>query len=282
MRSVCIFSHYYDLNLIPYYVLIYIKELSRHFDELVLVTNDRPITNLMELPAEGIKLIKVKNEGYDMGMFYKAFKTLDLSRYGTIACINDSNILIGKLDFIFEWGNNRKADFWGWIDADIKPEYSTNEVNYHIQSHFMVFNKKAIDFLPAFFDTLDLPDIFNRTDMKEVKRKVILEWEIGLSRFFISKGLSATSFIDHKKITGEFQVEASSNVSLKLYAQLIKKGIPFIKKKIIVSIKPAIVLAGSDHWMNLIKKYADVTIDTNKLIHELSGIRFRHIRNKVF
>jgi len=281
VRSVCIFSHYYDLNLIPYYVLIYIKELKRHFDELVLVTNDRNISNLAELPMDGIKLIKVKNEGYDMGMFYKAYKTLDTSRYSTIACINDSNILFGKLDFLFEWAINLHVDFWGLIDADITPSYSTNKENYHIQSHFLVFNKKAIDLLPSFFDTVDLLYIFGHADLKEVKRKVILEWEIGLSRFFISNGLSAKSYLDHKVMNAEFKMPASTNISLKLYAQLIKKGMPLLKKKIVISINPAVLWAGTDHWKSLIKKYADKNIDTNKLITELSGIRSRHIRNKI-
>lgn len=263
-------------------MIIYIKELKRHFEEIILVTNDRNIVNLNELPAQGIKLIKVKNEGYDMGMFYKAYKTLDVSRYSTIACINDSNILLGKLDFLFKWSNNQEVDFWGLVDADIKPNYSTSEKNYHVQSHFIVFNKKAIDLLPAFFDTADLPFIFNQTDLREVKRKVIINWEIGLSQFLISKGLLSATFVDHKKMTAEFQLPASANVSLLLYAQLIRKGIPLLKKKIIISIKPAILFAGRDHWKSMIKKYSDKEIDTNKLIHELSGIRLRHIRNKIF
>lgn len=281
MRSLCIFSHYYDLNLIPYYVLIYVKELKKYFDDLVLVTNTRHISNLNELPNEGIKIVKVKNEGYDMGMFYKAYKTIDASQYSTIACINDSNILFGKLGFLFEWADKQNLDFWGLMDADIKPSYSINEKNYHIQSHFMVFNKRAIDLLPAYFETIELPSIFNNTDIKEVKRKVILQWEIGLSQFFISQGLSAKSFLDHKKLTAEFQLPSSTNVSLALYAQLIKKGIPLLKKKIVISIKPAILLAGPDHWKLLIKKYSDKEINATILIQELSGIRYRHIRNKI-
>jgi len=281
VRSICIFSHYYDLNQIPYYVIIYVKELKKYFDEIVLVTNSRNISNLNELPNEGIKIVKVKNEGYDMGMFYKAYKTIDASQYSTIACINDSNILFGKLDFLFDWAKKQNLDFWGLMDADIKPSYSTNEKNYHIQSHFMVFNKKAIDLLPVYFDTIDLSSIFHQTDLKEVKRKVILQWEIGLSQFFIAKGLSAKSFVDHKELTAEFQLPPSTNISLTLYAQMIKRGIPLLKKKIVISVKPAILLAGSDHWKNLIKKYSDREIDAPKLIQELSGIRLRHIRNKI-
>lgn len=280
LRSVCIFSHYYDLPSIPYYVLIYLKELTLYFDEIVLVTNHRTIDNYLSLP-ENVKIRLVQNEGYDLGMFYKGFAGLDNSRYHTIACINDSNIVFGSLKFLFDWARRTKPDFWGLIDADIKPSYSTHSNNYHIQSHFMVFNQKAIDLLTDYFHTIDIDSIVKIQDRKQLKQRVIHDWEIGLSQYLISKDVITKTYINHKEFTKKQNASVNVNSTLKLYKELIQSGIPMIKKKIITAIHPA-VLFTSPNWKDLIHQYADKTIDQKKLINELIHIRNRHYLKRMW
>jgi len=69
-NRICIFSHYFDENYIPLYVVVYLKELKNYFDEILLVTNSRKIDNAETIESLNIRLLPVENEGYDFGMFY--------------------------------------------------------------------------------------------------------------------------------------------------------------------------------------------------------------------
>jgi lipopolysaccharide biosynthesis protein len=184
----------------------------------------------------------VKNEGYDLGMFYKVFRTIDISKYNQIACINDSNILFNQLDPIFNWSKTLKTDFWGVIDSNLKPWFSTHRNNYHIQSHFIVFNQKALLKLPAFFDALNIQDILTEKDTVKLRQTVIDKWEIGISQFLIKEGLSCASFIDSNSYSHKYLSGKQTNVGLKLYPELIRSGYPLIKMKVITKGKLNIFL----------------------------------------
>lgn len=166
-KSLCVFIHYSKYPYIPLSVKIYVDEISKHFDQVILVTNQRSGEIDVSYNNKNISTVLVKNEGYDLGMFYKVVQTLDLSAYNQIACINDSNILFNQLLPVFDWSRKLQKDFWGLIDSNQRPVFSTNQNNYHIQSHFIVFNQKAILKLPAFFETLNIQAIFDEKNTKK-------------------------------------------------------------------------------------------------------------------
>ena len=195
MNKACIFPHYFDLNYIPKYVCLYLKELSNYFDKIILVTNKRFLENRLEIESDKISILEVTNEGYDFGMFYKGYQIIKDQNFDAIACINDSNIIFGSLKPIFDWAENINVDFWGLIDANIKPNFSTHEVNFHLGSEFLVFNKRAISLLNSYFNQLNIEEIFNIKNPKLLKMRIINDWEIGVSQFFISNGLNCKAFI---------------------------------------------------------------------------------------
>jgi hypothetical protein len=126
-KSLCIFAHYSDLPYIPKYVLVYVNELSKYFDEVILASNQRNITNNPNGFGENVSIQFFENEGYDLGMFYKVFQTIKYEKYNQIACVNDSNILFNKLESIFDWEKKSMSDFWGLIDSNEKPWFSTHQ-----------------------------------------------------------------------------------------------------------------------------------------------------------
>jgi lipopolysaccharide biosynthesis protein len=272
-KSVCIFPHYYDLPSIPYYVRIYIKELENYFDEIVIVSNPREIENDDEVVSDKVRILFQNNEGYDYGKFLHAFHQLDLSLYHQVACINDSNIVFGELGFLFQWAEQVKPDFWGLVGADIRPAYSTQEGDSHIQSHFLVFNEKAIPLLSEYVQTINLEEITKIKDIKAAKRKVINDWEIGLSRFLVKQDLKVAAYINHADYEKTNQEQ--------FYAWMIKQGVPVIKKKIITSVKPRDLLAGKNSWQSLICNFRTSVCEKDRLIDELKGIRNRHILRKL-
>lgn len=282
----CIFPHFYDKPCIPLYVSIYTKELLNYFDKIIIVTNWRPLSNRKVIESEQIEILEVENQGYDFGMFYKAYQSIDQQKYDVIACINDSNIVFGSLKHVFDWANMQKVDFWGLMDANIKPSFSMHQNNYHIQSHFLVFNKKAIANLNAYFNQLEISQIFSIKDPKTAKKRIIDDWEIGLSQYFIKNGLACSSYLSIRNLEEATLIKVKKtkdtiNISLDLYPDVVKSGLLILKKKVVTSVKPRHILSIKNNWRRLIKNYGDTNLDLKSLIKELSGIGFRHILRSV-
>ena len=272
-KSLCIFMHYSKHLYIPIYVSMYVNELSFHFEQVILVTNYRSINKEFLSMNQNVTTLFVKNEGYDFGMFYKAFQTIIPSEYSQIACINDSNILINGLNSIFDWGKSTQYDFWGIIDSHEKPWFSTHTNNYHIQSHFMVFNRKAIDKIPAFFASLSIQEIFNENDPVKLRQAVINQWEIGLTQYLVKQGFSCGSFIDSKLYTQLYLLGKSVNAGHKLYAELIQAGYPLMKRKIIIKKSWKDRFRQQYRWEKIIRQYGNKNWDIENLIDELKQIK---------
>ncbi len=272
-KSLCVFVHYSKSSFIPIYVNIYVSELSNYFDEIILVTNHRPINSGNIFNHQNVSTLFVENEGYDFGMFYKALKTINPLEYNQIACINDSNIIFNELKSIFTWGRSQQTDFWGLIDSYQSPHFSTHKSNFHIQSHFIVFNHKAIDKLSAFFESLDIQEILNEKDPKKLREIVINSWEIGLSQFLIKEGLSCCSYIDSQYYANLHLSGKRTNIGLKLYPELIRSGFPIIKKKVITKGKWKDIFRTSSNWKNLIRQYGNQDWEIEALIDELIQIK---------
>lgn len=222
-NTICIFIHYSERNCIPHNVQIYVNELASHFDEVRLLTNKRDIDVIASF-KENVRLHFEKNEGYDFGMFYKFAFTRRLSNYSEIAIVNDSNILLNKLDHIFEKGRKQDVDFWGLIDSNEKPWFSTNENNYHIQSHFIVFNESAIKPLATFLEYFDTDSVFKEDNTKALRRHIINKWEIGFSQYLLKADLKPYSFIKTEK-------SYTKNLAHTQAKEIIKQGYPLLKKK---------------------------------------------------
>jgi len=272
-KSLCVFIHYCKDLQIPRYVSVYVNELSNYFDQVILVTNKRKLEKDIITPKTNISTVFVKNEGYDLGMFYKVFQTIDSKQYRQIACINDSNILINELQPVFEWSKTSPFDFWGIIDSYEKPWFSTHEDNYHIQSHFIVFNRRAIEQLPSFFDSLNIQQILEENDPVKLRQTVIDKWEIGLTRFMIKKGLLAGSYIDSHKYSLQYLSGKKTNVGHKLYAELIQSGYPLIKKKVITKSSWKDSFRSSLKWKKLIRQYGNQNWEIEGIIEELVQIK---------
>lgn len=272
-KSLCVFIHFSNSKYIPYYVLLYLKELTLHFDEIILMANKRTIKNEHELRHHKIKTIYVKNEGYDLGMFYKAFLTINPDNYNQIACVNDSNILINKLTTLLAWGKSSGLDVWGAVDSHEKPPFSTHQENYHVQSHFIVFNEKAVALLPSLFQSIDIQGLFNEANMTTLRERVIDQWEIGVSQFMIQNGLKAGSYINSQIYTSLYIPGEIRNISRRLYSHMTLAGYPMIKKKVIIDRQLKYILRGMPSWKKLIRQYGQPEWELEKLIRELDAIR---------
>lgn len=274
-KSLCVFVHFGKTEFVPLYVQIYANEISLYFDEVVFVTNNRAVSLYVSMLYSNISIKFVKNEGYDFGMFYKVFKSIDPSEYKQIACINDSNVLFNKLTSIFEWGQSMNYDFWGLVDSREKPYFSTYLNNYHIQSHFFIFNEKAIRLLPEYFRSINIENLFNENDLTALKISVITHWEIGISQFMAHSGISMGSYICSKHYSNFYLRGKIRNVLIRLYPQLIRSGLPLIKKSIIYKPKMKHFWKIRASWKRLIRKHGNPEWDIEKLIVEMENLKNR-------
>ena len=208
-RSVCFFSSYFTGNDIPLYVRIYLIELKKHVSEVILLCSNNSISedSNVFLSDHNIALETLKNEGFDFGMWYKAFQKYPVHEYESILLANDSCILISELSTFFDWAKSTKSDCYGLLDSV--------EIKHHLQSYFMLLNKTAIKELQKYFDQHGI--------IKDIQL-LIDTYEVGFSHYLVQNGYK----IQAQYLSSDFRNEAYYNA-----IPLVQKGMPLIKKKII-------------------------------------------------
>ena len=212
MKSICFYSSYFMQDYIPYYVKFYVEELNNYFSEIIFLTNEKKLqeTELAYLKQKNITLKFVSNEGFDFGMWYKAFKEYPSLDYDRVALINDSCILFKPLTNVFNWANNNRFDYCGLV--------SSNSINFHVQSYFIIINKNAIK--PVY-------NYFMQHGLISDYKKVIVTYEIGLSAYLQKQNLHIAAMFTSKRDI------AAQNPSFLVIEDFIRDGLPMIKKKII-------------------------------------------------
>jgi hypothetical protein len=227
-KSLLIYA-YHSKGIIEKTTEVLLSELSNYFDDVVVSTDYGGIVD-QKLPYT---FLYFKNRGYDFGFFYNSLKKINLSKYDRIALINDSNVLAknGTFKNIFEWSKKEKYDVWGLTDSIEKRPEVSKENAYHLQSHFLVFEKKAIPHLVSFFNDIEFEkNILSLRSNKDIRKKVILQCEYGISRYMLSKGLkigAKWSVQNWSLVRGE-----AKNMHFWFWEDLIKDGYPVMKKKI--------------------------------------------------
>ncbi len=212
MKSLCLFSSYSQSDSISDYIFIYLYELKKHFTKVEYLTNQRSIKadHLNKLKKNKISVTFLKNEGFDFGMWSKALLTLNLDEWDEISLVNDSCILFRTLD-----DSINKIRSSGWEYAGL---ISSWQVSWHIQSYFIVLQKKVFN---------EVVDYFSRHGYKTDFTEVIECYEVGLCSHLISKGF---------KLGSNYQLYENSallNPSFAGIDLLIKNGFPLIKRKLI-------------------------------------------------
>jgi lipopolysaccharide biosynthesis protein len=280
-QKLCILPHFFSENHIPYYVAIYVTELQKYFDKIIIATNKRAINNIQNIENEIVTVQYYDNNGYDFGLFYRALEQLNPTDYSRIACINDSNILLAPLQQIFDWASSCKPDCWGLIDSHNMPAFSTQPNSYHIQSHFLVFEQKAIPFLQKFLALNTSQQLLHQKSSKALKKSVINHWEIGLSQYFINEKLHLKSYISSEDFAKKHQLPMADNFTLKQPNLLLQIGLPTLKKRIITSIKAENIFRKELNWRYLLHHATLQNLDMQQLKTELWGLQKSYILGKI-
>jgi lipopolysaccharide biosynthesis protein len=239
--SLCLFSSHFPAGEIPNYIRTYLVELSRHSSRIVFVSTcaTLPADSAEFLSVNKIGFLSVPNEGYDFGMWSKAFEQFPPLPSERVILANDSCILLHNLDDCLDQISRKKWDYAGLL--------ASAEISYHLQSYFLVLSSAAV---APFVTYLQKNGI--KTGMKEV----IHTYEVGLTSYMQEAGLTTGA------VFGTGLGEKKVNPVYADIALLIEKGFPLIKRKMLFdtfrlserkSLLRTGVKTGSGYYMRLLK-----------------------------
>lgn len=212
MKTLCLFSSYSISPDLPEYIITYLSELKNYFTEVRLLTNERVLSSSSndKLKQHDIKLCLLVNEGYDFGMWSKSFNDINLDEWDQIALVNDSCVLFRSLKETMNSINASNWDYSGLI--------SSYQVSWHIQSFFIVMRKSVFTEVKNYFNTHGLKSSFN---------DVIQYYEVGLCSHLLKKNYKLGALFTPE------EKDALLNPSFERIDQLIRKGYPLIKRKLV-------------------------------------------------
>ncbi|CAA6819936.1 MAG: Glycosyl transferase, group 2 family protein [uncultured Sulfurovum sp.] len=215
-HRVTLFSHFDADNEVKPYVVTYLKALSA-ISDVIFVSTAESINEekLKSIEPYCTDILVKKNIGYDFGAWKSGLNYLgdSLNQYDALILCNDSVFgPLNALEPIFEQMHN--YDVWSMTD--------NHEIAYHLQSYFMVYNKKA-------FTSTVFQNFWENFKIYPNKQMLIENNEIGYSRNLIDSNLKCGAYystVDRHYV----------NVLQYYWKELIEvHKFPFIKKEVLTT-----------------------------------------------
>lgn len=189
MKTIAVIAHYDINSIVDDYLLILFKKLFLVCDKVVVVTTSGiDLESRSTLNAFGnLEIITRENVGYDFLSYKTGINSIsDLHLYDRLLVLNDSFYVNESFNLENILLESEKKDIFSLT--------STNQFRFHLQSFFMVFNKKAI-LSKWFFKFWRGVFTYKR------KMKIIFNYEMGLTSTALHEGLTVGSAVNfnHKE-----------------------------------------------------------------------------------
>ncbi len=216
-RELCLFVTFSAQSEIKSYVASHIRSFIEKNIDVVLIINtenfDQPIKNVESIPQD-VAICVRENKGFDFGAWSQVMSELDFTKVDRLYWVNDSiygplneesfNKLIDKI-------KNSKSDFIGLT--------FNNKHFFHLQSYFLVFNKRILncdDFFMYMKNIMQLPS----------KSMVIEFYEVRLTQFLKNLGFNCEPIYELKEKDGV-------NIVYKFPRELVEVGFPYVKTRLV-------------------------------------------------
>jgi lipopolysaccharide biosynthesis protein len=216
-RELCLFVTFSKHTEIKSYVASHIKGFLKKNVDVVLIINtenfDQPIKNIESIPEE-VAICVRENKGFDFGAWSQVMSELDFGKVDRLYWVNDS--IYGPLNDesfnkLIDRVRNSKSDFIGLT--------FNNKNFFHLQSYFLVFNKKILkcdEFYIYMKNIMQLP----------IKSMVIEFYEIRLTQFLKNLGFNCEPIYELKGKEG-------ANIVYKFSRELVEIGFPYVKTRLV-------------------------------------------------
>ena len=171
---VLVYAHYSRQGEVPGYLRACLQRALEVVDEVVLVAAGQPVEALPRELRERVELVCRENRGWDFASYRDGLAVARQHAPGRITLCNDSVYgPLFPLQEAFSTMAGKAVDAWGMT--------ASNELWWHLQSYFLSFSPAVIG-AGAFWDFWEaVPD-------DAVRREVIRNGEIGLSRVLLDAG----------------------------------------------------------------------------------------------
>lgn len=242
-ENLCIFVNFDKKSQLHDYVINYLIDLSENFDIVFVSTSenlDKDYKAIESLKNITNKVIIRKNEGYDFGSWRVGLDSIkgELHKYENLLLCNDS--VYGPL-----YKTNEMLEYFKKSNLDIMGATSSLEIKYHIQSFFVLYNKKT--FLSKTFERL-----WNSIKHHNNKWDIIENYEIGFSQTFFNLDYKLGAYCPAE----EYPI---ANITHLFWKDLIEKNrFPFIKIELL-RLNPTGV--DISDWREVIKKNSNYDIN---------------------
>jgi glycosyltransferase involved in cell wall biosynthesis len=256
-KNVCVFAGFSSSNKIEDYVVHYLKKLKEITTYIVYVSDNY----LEEAAVKRIdqivdKVIASPHGEYDFGSYKRGLDHLIEKKihgdYQLILCNDSCYGPVSGFKEIFDKMSARGDDFWGFTAND--------EIKTHIQSFFMVFNKKVVssDKFRSFFYSVK---------KEEGVEQVIRNYEATLTEILANSGFSWSTFIDRGSLKLPSDATKISNLTV-FPIPLLDAGFQLVKVKALH--KPTTNLSGIFQTIDYLKETAPElysNIESHSTIH---------------
>ena len=256
MKRLCVFAHWDKDNIIDDYVIYYLNSLKEICDNIIFVSDcDLTKKELTKIDNIVKYSIAQKHGEYDFGSYKRGYllakeKNID---FDELIFANDSCYgPFYPLKPIFEKMEKKNLDFWG-MTQNSYGIVQRNDINYptwspHIQSYFLVFNKKILS--SKVFKTFILS-----IKKENSKIDIIKNYEIGLSEILKKEKFKSGVFINKFKHTENCLASKWDKLILKYHFPFIKSNLIKYGDYFLGEIKnwSSIIASISDYPINYIK-----------------------------
>ena len=183
MKRIAVVAHYDVDALGDRYLIALLERIEQVVDKIILVTtsgiDSQSIVNLSKL-----EVIQRDNVGYDFYSYKVGIESINnLNQYDQLLVLNDSFYITNDFDLDRLLLQSESKDIYSIT--------STNQFAYHLQSYFVIFNKKSI--LSTWFYKF-----WNSVFIYKRKIKIIFDYEINMTSSAMQHGLSAGSMFFSK------------------------------------------------------------------------------------
>jgi GT2 family glycosyltransferase len=233
--TVTLFSHFDAEDRIGSDVRFYLESLSR-FSDIVFVSTAENLSEetLRSIEPLCMEIIVKRNIGYDFGAWKSGFDHLNerLDHYQNLILCNDS--VYGPMFDLKEiFDKMCSLDLWAMTD--------NYEIEYHLQSYFMVYSRKAFTH-PTF------RRFWENFKIYENKQALIEHNEIGFSQEMMQSGLKYDVY---------YSVHDRHYVNVLQYywdVLIEEYRFPFIKKEVLKRNPLHLQIA---HWEEVVSEHTD-------------------------
>lgn len=221
-----VFASYSSQAIISESVLYYLTELKKVTDAIIFVADNPLMDGEFEKIRDLVHFAKMeRHEKYDFGSYqigyeYIKKQKLDLNFDEIIFCNDSCYGPIFSLKELFRDMQNRKCDFWGLV--------TNTDIQYHLQSFFLVFRKKIIE-------SNSLSDFLSNVREEMSYLDAVYYFEIQLTKVLEDAGFISNSYITQyiPEVEGNYLKYGSRDTNRLPFTMISKYQMPFVKKKMI-------------------------------------------------